>query len=198
MNNLMKYIASITLIFAGISILVLFNQKSGQSDHFISDSHATTGIINVSVDLQPFDERISLLSEDSDARKILPIMVLKPTACPPCINNVVEYSGLLRDDDRFLDLTLLFVDEHPDHVKRFLLTGDIHIPFEISDSENVDNFFSDLRQNLIFIDIEKQTAFSNLHIPNITTSFSYKQDQLNDVSMIWKNFFADKRNSVAF
>jgi hypothetical protein len=49
----------------------------------------------------------------------------------------------------------------------------------------------------MFVDLDQKTVFYKINIPNITTSISYKNELLGNVSTLWEDFFSkdDKSNT---
>ena len=203
MNNLIKYIASIILIFTGIAIMVVHHSNNRNVDplSFFEDKEADSVVpdtINAPVDVGPFQDRVNnLIVENPDQAKILPIIIATTKTCPPCSDNIVEYADLIRQHHLFFEPTLMFVDEQADLVERFLLVNDLQLPHIITkpgENESINGLFD----HLIFIDLNEEKAFYNLEIPTITISLARKEGQLREVAAIWQRVFDEEIQSSSF
>lgn len=142
--------------------------------------------IIVPVDLDRLEQKITFSSSEINEGKILPIVSLSTNSCPPCVNNIIDFYHLTADHDTFLDIVLVFSNEDEESVERFLKIRSIDIPYMIMNSSEKVEFFSDLPQDLIFIDYKHQQAFLNFEIPNINTSLEFKTSILKDGIELWR------------
>lgn len=158
------------------------------------------GSIDLPVNLDTFEEHIANLKlpVNTDEMNILPFFALNVKVCPPCVNNVVEYAELLKENDLFFEPILVFADEEASVVERFVATTGLNMSFEILQSEDGGSPFHEAAQNLIFVDIYEHTAFYSIDIPNVTTPLTYKKDELHEVAMKWKHLLERKPENASF
>lgn len=196
MNNYIKYALSFVLVSAGILILIFYSDKEksfpvSNSDEEIENSDMNSETIKVSIDIRKFDDRITTLTKVNQGKeKILPFIFITSKTCPPCSDNIVEYSELLNDHDLYFEPTLVFVDEESFKVERFLYVNDMHIPYVTIDSKYAVQLDVNT-EKILFIDLNEEDVFFIVEIPTVTVSMSSKKQKLNDIAMIWERVFKD-------
>lgn len=127
-------------------------------------------------------------SEPSQEREadILALFVLKSDVCPPCVNNTLEYIDLIKQENKNIAATALFIEDEPDKVHRFAKITGLPIPYRIGSKQRIAVQLNDMLQELIFIDTANNQIFYRLQIPgNSTTPLEYKQEVLKQVHERW-------------
>lgn len=135
-------------------------------------------------------------SEPTNERQadILALFILKSDVCPPCVNNTLEYIDLIKQENKNIAATALFIEDEPDKVHRFVNITNLHVPYRIGSKQRVVVQLSDMMQEMIFINTDDQEIFYRVPIPgNVTTELEYKQEVLKQVYERWdelknKNF----------
>ncbi|GEM_PF-6655837 len=203
MNNYIKYTFSFILVTAGILILIFYSDRRQSFPISIikedlENSEINSDSINISIDIQELNERIIALTKAKlGQERILPFMLITSKTCPPCSDNIVEYSELLNDHDLFFEPTLVFVDEESVNVDRFLYVNDLQVPHVMLDSEYAESLYA-FAEKIIFIDLNKEDVFYTMEIPTVTVSISYKELKLNEVAMIWQEIFNQDESISTF
>lgn len=198
MNNYIKYALSFVLVSAGILILIFYSDKEksfpvSNSDEEIENSDMNSETIKVSIDIRKFDDRITTLTKENQGQeKIIPFIFITSKTCPPCSDNIVEYSELLNDHNLYFQPTLVFVDEESFNVDRFLYVNDLQIPYVTLDSEYAEQLYV-YAEKIVFIDLNEEDVFFTLEIPTVTVSMSSKKQKLNDIAMTWVRVFKDEQ-----
>ncbi len=181
-----KYYKTVLVVLAIVVSVLVYGLFDKQNLDIDQEEASPVGWVTIPFDLSQIEEKINYAISENGQGKILPIMILKTSSCPPCINNVIDYFHLISEDETFLDMVLLFTNDSEKNVERFLTTREIDIPFVILDAMEIDESLSNLPQNLIFVDHNREQAFFNLEIPNSITSISYKSSRLSDIIKVWR------------
>lgn len=109
MSNTVKYIASLFLLTGAIGLYVFKGWSNGSDGSEIPDDPAQSFMIEESFD---FEELLSGIEElQTTDQSVIPVIILSPAACVPCINNVADYRDLIDQKVGFSDLILLFINE---------------------------------------------------------------------------------------
>lgn len=197
LNHTIKYIISGILLVLGLGMLVhSYRMKAPEEPVQLETQTQSEQTLSLPVRFDAFEERIQNLRAAQDSEeKILPLMVVTPKVCPPCVNNIDDYAELLGENPLFFELTLVFVDEERTAAERFVATSKLGLPFERLSREEAVPLFRESEQNLIFIDLAEQRAFYNARIPNGVTLLAFKEEQLREIAGIWESRFAGDNTS---
>jgi hypothetical protein len=182
MSNSVKYIASLFLLTGAIGLYVFKGWSNGSDGSEIPDDPAQSFMIEESFD---FEDLLSGINElQTSDSTIIPVMILSPTACVPCINNVADYRDLVNKEDFFHELTLVFINEDDTAVNRFIMTTSLSVPYlNVKYQKDDDHPFEPL-QHLVFYDTRNQSILYTESVPNVVTTLESKEQLLADVMRI--------------
>jgi hypothetical protein len=184
MSNSVKYIASLFLLTGAIGLYVFKGWSNGSDGSEIPDDPAQSFMIEESFD---FEDLLSGINElQTSDSTIIPVMILSPTACVPCINNVADYRDIIAQHEGFSDLTLLFVNEDDTAVNRFIVTTSLAIPHLSVTYQSQDNQITEPLQHLAFYDASNKRLLYTVPVPNYVTHIESKEQMLSDVINIAK------------
>lgn len=183
MRDLVKY--SVSLILLILSVILFFNHNLGEPDLLsnqeIENNYATyVGIDNSDV------EHIFGKIDKIPASKIHPVIILTTSACYLCLNNVSEFSDLLKNDSTFADPVLVFLDENDRDVDKFIKLTELDIPYKNISASKFNVHFNNEKQNLIFVDKLEKLIFYNFPIPNAIMLPESKVRIIEQAKEIWK------------
>ncbi|MDR9417751.1 hypothetical protein [Gracilimonas sp.] len=183
MSDRIKYSVSTILLILSVIIYFSYNFKGTNipSDQD-SGNNFTTSISIVNSDIEKLFEKI----DPDSSGKINPVIILTIEACYLCLNNVTEFSDLLRKDSTFTDPILLFIDENDNEVNKFIRLTELNIPYKNLPSSKINNLFSNLEQNLIFVDKFEKLVFYNFPIPNSIMLPESKLRIIEQAKETWK------------
>lgn len=170
-------------MFCGAIVLFVFKGwGDGSGGYDIPDDPAQSLIIEESFDF----EKLLLGIEELHAtdKAIIPVMILSPTACVPCINNVADYRDLVNKEDFFHELTLVFINEDDTAVNRFVMTTSLSVPYLNVKYQKGDDQPLEPLQHLVFYDVHKQSLLNIEPVPNYVTTLESKEQLLSDVVRI--------------
>lgn len=184
MSNSVKYIASLFLLTGAIGLYVFKGWSDGSDGFDIPNDPAQSFMIEESFDFEDLLSGIEELQTTDQA--VIPVMILSPTACVPCINNVADYRDLVNKDDFFHELTLVFINEDDSAVNRFIMTTSLSVPYLNVAYRKVDDHPFEPLQHLAFYDARNQSVLYIEPVPNVVTTLESKVQLLSDVMRIAK------------
>lgn len=187
MSNSVKYIASLFLLIGAIGLYVFkgwSDGSDGSDGSDIPDDPAQSFMIEESFDFEDLLSGIEELQTTDQA--VIPVMILSPTACVPCINNVADYRDIIEQHEGFSDLTLLFINEDETAVNRFIVTTSLAIPHLSVTYQSQNNQITEPLQHLAFYDASNKRLIYIEPVPNYVTHLESKEQMLSDVINIAK------------
>lgn len=182
MREIIKY--SVSAILLILSAVLLINHNFGKPEP--SSIQGIDSRYSTNVNIEHYNlEYIFRETGKASFRKIHPVIILTTEACYLCLNNVAEFSDLLKNDSSFAELILLFVDEDDTEIDKFIRLTELDIPF--ATISKIDDHIINEKQNLIFIDKPKKQIFYNYPIPNAIMLPENKVQIINQAKSIWQS-----------
>jgi hypothetical protein len=182
MSNSVKYIASLILLTGAFVLYVFKGWSDGYGGSDILDEPTQSFVIEESFDFEDLLSGIEELQTTDQA--VIPVMILSPTACVPCINNVADYRDLVNKEDFFHELTLVFINEDDSAVNRFVITTSLSVPYLNVNYQKDDDQPLETLQHLAFYDARNQNLLYIEPVPNVVTTLESKVQLLSDVMRI--------------
>ncbi|MCH2449983.1 MAG: hypothetical protein MK198_07530 [Gracilimonas sp.] len=183
MSNSVKYIISILLIAISLSLLTYDSWNFSTAIHGEDTlfEQSKTGIVDIPL---PLNE-IEIIKNSQ--KKIQPIILLRPTACATCLNNLEDFKNLLKEREEFNDGVILFMNYERNAINHFMITTELDFSYEIIDSLQIHRSLrAPVVQNILFLNPENERVFYNEPIPNFTTTLESKRALLTQVDSLWK------------
>ncbi|WP_390299990.1 hypothetical protein [Gracilimonas halophila] len=163
MKEFIKY--SLSTILLVLSVVLFYNYNFGEPDLSADQQIGMSYATHVNIDDSDF-EHIFWEIDKVSANKIYPVIILTTAACYLCLNNVVEFSELLKNDTTFAEPILVFFEENDIEVNKFIRLTELDIPYKNLTNSNLNGHFTNEKQNLIFVDKRDNLIFYNFPIPN--------------------------------
>lgn len=184
MSDKTKYILSGVFIVIGLSILAYNHLFFRAEITTITNVEAQKEIGEINIPLYLHD--ILFIETSSKNQTIQPLILLEPTACLSCLNNLSDYRELLQERPGFNDIVLLFMNHEKNTIERFMLTTNLSLSYAIVDSARIPlSLRTGTVQNLLFWNTENERVFYNEPIPNVTTSLESKKNLITLVDSLW-------------
>ncbi len=158
-----------------------WNFSTANDGKDIPFEQSKTGIVDISLPLNGIE-----IIKNSQ-KKIQPIILLQPTACAACLNNLEDFKNLLREREEFNDGVILFMNYEKKVINHFMITTELDFSYEIIDSLQIHRSLrAPVVQNILFWNPENERVFYNEPIPNFTTTLESKRALLTQVDSLWK------------
>lgn len=172
-------LGSLMLILA--LLVIYFNIKDLNDS--IEDSQDDVSSILSNTEILPLKintEFLDLELNESDSL-ITVIAVLSTKVCPSCVSNTLEFinEGKKRSE-LATEYHIIFIDESEEEITRFVQVTNLNHPIRSVNSEDIDPFFYEKKQNLIFLNSSSE-VFYYLTIPVSHASLTAINNELNHV-----------------
>lgn len=167
------------------SAILFYNYNFGEPDLSADQGKEISYATHVNIDDSDFKHIFGEI-ENTPNNKIHPVIILTTEACYLCLNNVLEFSDLLKSDSTFADPIIVFLKENDREVEKFIKLTELDIPYKIVSTSTFNDYFNNEKQNLIFVDKLKKMVFYNFPIPNAIMLPESKIRIIEQAKETWK------------
>ena len=159
---------------------------------------ARMGLTSDADDPVPVPQLVAALTE-TDAglanEEVIAVFITHTSVCPPCLNEIFEYIGLLdslRAHHDGIGFMGVVVDSRPDDSERFIRLMDFPMPMVYELPEELQRSLvkwgsSTQLSQLAFVDVNEQRIFYRARLLNATTTVQHKRDVIAQMLSVRRN-----------
>lgn len=195
MSPRVKDVIAVVLVVAGLGLVTLSYLRSQRA---LPDPPTQGEAAHVQIDptrlLESQDFTFIDGAPQEDGASILAAFVLHARVCPACLNELGEYTELLRDYEREspgIRALALVLEQDDQRARRFAMAAELPLPVGHGYPEGLAQrltTFGDgsASQQLVFIDLAQRVLFYRTPLANTLTPLDHKRSVLDDMLAAWE------------